>query len=193
MTSDSTGGEDQDLRRRALHRLTGETGPYGTRLNAAPALRALYDLASCPSTGAHALALLHELQVYQVELDLQNEELNRSRAELETSLARQLQLYDCAPVGSLTIDRSTRLIEINLTAAGMLGGERSELLGRNLESFLAVPSMRALHAMLGRVSDGVATASDALQLIPTHGAPRSVHACATRDPDGERFLLAFAG
>ena len=48
--------------------------------------------------------MLHELQVHQVEVDLQDEELRRSRLELETSLNRQVQLYDYAPVGYLTVD-----------------------------------------------------------------------------------------
>src|SRR5450755_3268026 len=137
-----------DLRLRALQRLTGNNGSHDARLNGSAALQVLHDLASSPSTGAAALALLHELQVYQVELDLQDEELRRSRAELEMSLSRQAQLYDFAPVGCFTVDRSTALRELNLTAASMLGAERDRLLGRSLDSFLAAQSARALHAML---------------------------------------------
>jgi hypothetical protein len=114
MSSDLNEAESQvNLRLRALHRLTGKNGSHGARLNASAALQALHDLASSPSTGAAALALLHELQVYQVELDLQDEELRRSRADLEMTLSRQVQLYDFAPVGCFTVDRSTALQELN--------------------------------------------------------------------------------
>jgi hypothetical protein len=192
MSNDLTEAENQaSLRLRALQRLTGKNGSHGARLNASAAFQVLHDLASSPSTGAAALALLHELQVYQVELDLQDEEMRRSRAELETTLSRQVQLYDFAPVGCFTVDRSTALRELNLTAASMLGGNRDQLLGRTLDAFLAPHSARALHVMLTGVSDGAATEAEELQLSASRGPPRRVHASASRDPGGEHFLIAF--
>jgi PAS domain-containing protein len=192
MSNDLSEVESQtNLRLRALHRLTGKIGSHDARLNPSGALQALHDLASSPATGAAALALLHELQVYQVELDLQNEELRRSRADLEITLSRQVQLYDFAPAGFVTVDRSTALQELNLTAASMLGADRDGLPGRSLESFLAPQSARALHAMLARVSDGAATETGELELSARRAAPRRVHACASRDPDGEHFLIVF--
>jgi len=182
---------ETDLRMRALQRLTGKNGSHDARLNASAAFRVLHDLASSPSTSAAALALLHELQVYQVELDLQDEELRRSYAELEATMIRRVQRYDFAPVGCFTVDRNTVLLELNLTAAGMLGAEREQLLGRTLDAFLAPQSARALHAMLGGVSDGASTQVDALQLLAPCGAARRVQASANRDPDGEHFLIAF--
>jgi PAS domain S-box-containing protein len=179
------------LRLRALQRLTGENGSHGGRLNASAAFQVLHDLASSAATGAAALAVLHELQVYQVELDLQEEELRRSRGELEMTLSRQVQLYDFAPVGCFTIDRSTALRELNLTAASMLGAEREQLLGRTLDSFLAPQSARALHVMLDGVSDGAPAEVDDLQLLTRRGAARRVHASANRDPGGDHFLIAF--
>jgi len=162
-----------NLRLRALHRLTGNNGSHGARLNASAALQALHDLISSPATGAAALALLHELQVYQVELELQDEELRRSRADLEMTLSRQVQLYDFAPVGCFTVDQSTALRELNLTAANMLGAERDRLLGRSLDSFLAPQSAHALHVMLTGVSDGAPTEVDELELLARRAAPRS--------------------
>jgi PAS domain S-box-containing protein len=192
MSSDLSELESQaDLRLRALQRLTGKNGPHDTRLNASSAFRVLHDMASSPSTGAAALALIHELQVYQVELDLQEEELRRSRAELESTLIRQVQIYDFAPVGCLTVDRGALLRELNLTAASMLGSERDQLLGRSLDSFLEPQSARALHAMLARLSDGAPREVETLQLLAGRGATRSVHASANRDPDGEQFLVAL--
>jgi len=180
-----------DLRRRALTQLIGPAGTHGKPLNAAAALGVLYELASSPSTAESALTLLHELQVHQVELDLQDEELRRSRAELETTLARQIQLYDSAPLAYLTVDRGTAVRELNLTAAGMLGSERDPLLGRTLDSFLEPRSARALHTMLDRLTDGAPRGVCALQLVAPHGMPRNVYASATRDPDGRHFLVAF--
>jgi hypothetical protein len=83
-----------DLRSRAASRLTGLAATKGSTASAADALSVLHALASSPQTAADALTLLHELQVHQVELDLQAQELQESRAELESALRRQIELYD---------------------------------------------------------------------------------------------------
>lgn len=180
-----------DLRLQAHSRLTGQRGPDGARTSASAALGVLHELASSPSTAADALALLHELQVHQVELELQDEELRRSRAELEAALRRQVDLYDLAPVGCFTVDRGLVLHEINLTGARQLGFERDALLGRAIDSFLAPHSARALHAMLARVAEEGAAQGGPLQLAAGETEPRFVHARAAADPAGGRFLLAF--
>lgn len=185
--------DQNGLRARALSRLRGDSSNANMYADAPDALRVLYDLASSPATAANALALLHELQVHQVELDLQHEELRLTRAEMEVSLARQMQLYDAAPVANLTIDRDTTLREANLTAEKVFGLGRERLLGRALESFLSPQTRAVLHGMLAQLSrDSGATAHGALQLMGFDGAPRLLHASVSRDPVGERFLLALA-
>jgi PAS domain-containing protein len=192
MSIDVSGAEsERALRLRALKYLKVPGGSHDKRLDAAAALGVLHELASSPSTAGAALTLLHELQVHQVELDLQDEELRRSRSELEAALARQVQLYDFAPVGYLTVDRATAVRELNLTAAGMLGSERDQLLGLTLDAFLEPPSALALRAMLDRLGDGGPREVRALQLVAAHGGPRDVLTSATRDPDGQHFLVAF--
>ena len=192
MSIDVSGAEsERALRLRALKYLKVPGGSHDKRLDAAAALGVLHELASSPSTAGAALTLLHELQVHQVELDLQDEELRRSRSELEAALARQVQLYDFAPLGYLTVDRATAVRELNLTAAGMLGSERDQLLGLTLDAFLEPPSALALRAMLDRLGDGGPREVRALHLVAAHGGPRDVLTSATRDPDGQHFLVAF--
>mgnify|MGYP001033730974 CR=1 FL=1 len=81
--------------------------------------------------------LVHELQVHQVELEMQNEELRRSRAEVEAWLERYTELYDFAPVGYLTLGRDGAILQVNLAGASLLGVERARLPGRRLAVFLA--------------------------------------------------------
>jgi PAS domain S-box-containing protein len=80
--------------------------------------------------------LIHELQVHQIELKLQNEELRRTHAELETSNARYFDLYDLAPVGYITIDENGLILEGNLFAATMLDVPRGTLVKQPLTRFI---------------------------------------------------------
>ena len=80
--------------------------------------------------------LLHELQVHQIELELQNDELCRTQAELETERSRYFNLYDLAPVGYLTISDKGPIREANLTAATMLGLVRNDLIKRPMTHFI---------------------------------------------------------
>ena len=93
-------GTRAELRLRAVQRLSRPGSDEGTRVNALAALGVLHEMALSPSTAADALALMHELQVHQVELDLQEEELRRSRAEVEAALADPATLADRDAVAS---------------------------------------------------------------------------------------------
>ncbi len=182
------------LRSRAIARLKGPDALAQARTDPSTALGVLYDLASSPDTAPDALALLHELQVHQVEVDIQDEELRRSRAELETSLGRQIRLYDCAPVGQFNVDGNLVLRDVNLTGAALLGFERDALRGRSLDSFLTPESVSTLRAMLARVTESIPTAFADLHLqsVPD-GETRCMHASACPDPEGQGFLIGLMG
>lgn len=81
-------------------------------------------------------SLLHELNVNQAELEIQNEELRQSQVELAEARDRYVDLYEFAPVGYITLNRNGRILEANLTAAAMLGIERTRLTNANLRNFI---------------------------------------------------------
>jgi PAS domain S-box-containing protein len=98
--------------------------------------------------------LLQELQIHQVELEMQNVELHEARDRMEALLEKYTDLYDFAPVGHFSLEESGRVMEANLTAAAMLGVERSRLITQPLSRFVATTSQLDFAGFLKRVFAG---------------------------------------
>ncbi len=81
--------------------------------------------------------LLHELQVHQIELEMQNEELCRAQFDLLESRQRFADLYDFAPVGYFTFSHESLIKEVNLTGATFLGVARQKLINKRFRPFIA--------------------------------------------------------
>src|SRR5665648_846302 len=84
-----------------------------------------------------AQSLVHELQVHQIELEMQNEELRRAQSELEDALNRYSDLYDFAPLGYFTFDKNGSILDVNLTGAKKLGIERGNLVNKPFSLYIA--------------------------------------------------------
>src|SRR2546425_2869379 len=109
----------------------GSTKGAALRLQAEELLRATRrDVAAMPVKDVQQL--VHELQVHQIELEMQNEELRRTQMELEAARDRYVDLYDFSPVGHLTLDTHGTIVEANLRSGTLLGINRKELIGQPL-------------------------------------------------------------
>ncbi len=80
---------------------------------------------------------LHELQVHQIEVEMQNEELRLAGEELKALHERYFDLYDMAPVGYFTISEKGLIIEANLTIATLLGITKRNLVKQPLSRFIS--------------------------------------------------------
>jgi PAS domain S-box-containing protein len=123
MKNNQPHGEDSaDLRRRAEERLREKAD------------QSPQDLASL--SPEELLRILHELRVHQIELEMQNEELQRTQLELKSARERYFNLYDLAPVGYVTLSEKGLILEANLTTAGLLGVARGTLVKQPLNRFI---------------------------------------------------------
>ncbi|MGZ6237554.1 MAG: histidine kinase, partial [Syntrophales bacterium] len=80
--------------------------------------------------------LVHELDVHQIELEMQNEALRKSHMETEESRYKYSDLYDFAPVGYFTLDNKGHIIEANVTGASLLGMEKRSLAKQPFQRFV---------------------------------------------------------
>ncbi|MGA2243978.1 MAG: ATP-binding protein [Verrucomicrobiota bacterium] len=118
--------------------------------------------------------LLHELEVHQVELEMQNEELSEARDKMEALLEKYTDLYDFAPIGYLTLDPAGKISEANLAAANLLEVARSALASRDFEQFVFAPERAAFARFLQRVFAGKNRQSCELTLQVTGQPPLTV-------------------
>ena len=165
-----------DLYRRAKARLRQRRATQKLKVAAAP-----------PAVDPQRL--VHELEVHQVELELQNAELVLARNRMEGLLERYTDLYDFAPVGYFTLAADCTIRQVNLTGAQLVGLERNRLVGQ-LFGVLMPPELRpAFHAFLRLVFESpTKRSSDVLLLRPGQPA-RAVTLEAKRSPNGEECRL----
>ena len=110
------------------------------------------------------LKLKHELNVYQIELEMQNEELRKAHAEMEEARDRYADLYEFAPVGYLTINRQGMVIEINLTGATMLGVQRTKVIKRRFAQFIAAHDLDRWHRLFMHVMEQEGADAESFEL-----------------------------
>ena len=118
--------------------------------------------------------LLHELHVHQIELEIQNRELRESQERLEEARDRFADLYDFAPVSFLTLDTHGNILNLNLTAAVLLGAERARLIGTPLVTQFEPGESRLFFRHLHEVFRSKRKVADELRLKITPNRTRIV-------------------
>jgi signal transduction histidine kinase len=143
-----------------------------------------------PRTEEETQRLVHELEVYQIELEMQNAELRQARDEVESALEKYTDLYDFAPVGYFTLDRDEIIRAVNLPGASLLGIERSRLIGRRFGLFVAVETRSAFSAFLGKVFTSQAKEACEVALLKEGNPPLFVQIEALAAASGQECRVA---
>ncbi len=124
------------------------------RLNAEKQLEVKQKKEGDHEIGYDEKRLMHELQVHQIELEMQNEELRRANETAETALRKYTMLHDFAPMGYFTLDAEAKIEELNFTGAEMLGDRRFSLIGSNFKYYISEESKVEFNSFLSKVSSG---------------------------------------
>lgn len=100
-------------------------------------MRKAYQTVRMDRSKQDALTLMHELQVYQVELEMQCEEMRQAQVELEESRNRYAELYESIPVGYFTFDEQGSVEEVNPAGCSMLNRRPAELQSKRFQLFIS--------------------------------------------------------
>jgi PAS domain S-box-containing protein len=136
--------------------------------------------------------LVHDLQVHQIELEMQNEELRRAHAELEIVQSRYFELFDVAPVGYVVIDGSGLITEVNLTTAALLGFPRADMTAQPFTKYIARQDQDNYYFQRKRLFETGTPICCDLRLLKLDGTSLWAHMEATvaRSSDGTPLCRA---
>jgi len=139
---------------------------------------------------ADVLKLIHELEVHQIELELQNEELLLAK-EKAAGLATEkyIELYDFAPSGYFTLSKEGNIIELNLYGSQMLGKERSQLENSRFGYFVSDETKSIFNLFLGKVFNSRAKESCEVTLSMKGNLPIYVFLTGIVTENGEQCLV----
>ena len=97
------------------------------------------------------LKLIHELEVHQIELELQNKELNLARSAALLTAEKFTELYDFSPLSYFSLSKEGKIVELNLGAAKMLGKARSALINKVFGFFVSSDTKQRFGLFLKQV------------------------------------------
>lgn len=135
------------------------------RYRAESQIKETKDKATTQASPADLHRIVHELEVHQIELEMQNEELQIVRSNLESSLNQYTDLYDFAPVGYFTLDSKGVILKANLTGSTLIGLERSALINRPFGFFVSPEYRSVLNSFLKTVFEGHSRGSCELSIL----------------------------
>ena len=107
-----------------------------------------------PKPESETQRLIHELEVSQIELEMQNEELVQARTESEAMYRQYTDLYDFAPTGYFTLAQDGAILNVNLAGSNLLGLKRNKLAKRRLGLFVSVESRPAFNDFFQKLLSG---------------------------------------
>ena len=140
---------------------------------------------------AKMLQLTHELEVYHLELKMQNDELLLSKTAALEAAKKYTELYDFAPSGYYTLSREGKIVELNLPGAVMLGKERSMLKNSTFSHFVSEEAKPLFNLFLTKLFFSKSKESCEVTIHSGNNLPQYVYLTGIATEEGEQCLLTM--
>jgi PAS domain S-box-containing protein len=151
----------------------------------------LIDKSANQVLGADIMKLIHELNVHQVELEMQNDELQQAKSNAEAAARKYTDLYDFAPNGYFTLSSEGVITELNLRAASLLGKSRNYLNGKMLSLYINPASRPTFNDFLKQIFIGKLTETCELALYPVSDMPVHVYLTGNASDNGDQAFITM--
>jgi len=133
--------------------------------------------------------LLHELEVHQIELEMQNDELKRAMDTSKKSGEKYAEIYEFAPTGFFTLNKEGVIVELNLTGAKMLGLERAYLLKKKFIQYVTIDTKFIFHEFFNNLFNSKVKEKCEVRLIVKSDQAKSVLIEGIVSEDEQKCLL----
>ena len=142
-----------------------------------------------PLSEIETLRLIHELEVHQIELELQNDELMLASSAAQEAAEKYSELYDFAPSGFFTLSKEGKVIELNNSGAKMLCKERLRLKNIQFGFFVSNDTKPIFNLFLEKVFSSKVKKSCEVNLSVNDNLPIFVQLTGIATKNGEQCLL----
>jgi PAS domain S-box-containing protein len=162
---------------------------YSLRQRALKLLKSRQFVSTTPESASETLKLIHELEVHQIELEIQNEELVQSRNLAVESAEKYIELYDSSPVGYITLLREGVIVEVNLSGSHMLGKERSQLMSSHFGFFITDDTKAVFNLFLSNIFSSKTKETCEVNLLSSNNTVLNVHLTGMISHDSDRCRI----
>ena len=135
--------------------------------------------------------LIHELQVHQIELELQNEELQLAKDHAEIAAGKYTTLYEFAPSGFFSISDQGEIVDLNLSGALMLGKDRTHLRNSYFDFSISPDSRPVFNLFLKKIFKSNSKESCEVTLETSGNQPVFVHLSGIATESGSQCLVTM--
>jgi PAS domain S-box-containing protein len=146
---------------------------YNIRLIAEEILKNLVSYAKSPGQDVSILKLLHELEV--IEFNMKVDELLKAKEEAEIVSRKYADLYDFAPTGYFTLTNGRIITELNYYTANVFGAKRSFLKGRRFDFYISSETLPAFVSFMDNIFNSTKSDSCDIVLLKKDQLPVYVH------------------
>jgi len=138
---------------------------------------------------SETLKLIHELEVHQIELEMQNEEIMLSKNQAKLATEKYAELYDFASSCYFTLSEKGNIIDLNLSGSEMLGKERSHLKNRSFNFFVSNDTRPIFNHFLGKVFKSKIKETCEVNFSNNGSLPMNAHLTGIVTKNGEQCLV----